>query len=255
MKQQLRLTILDTVRAMGIPMGILVLIVSQHANAVPVLIIDDMSTAGFDVILSDQQLKDFVTDSGLTTTHADQSMGIAGDVYYDGAAGTFDVVVTRGRTKPVIGTAHQDAMSLNNIALSGGIGEVQILFTDTDFLGGTSGVGSLLTSSISGYSLGTAIFKQYLDLSNQEFGMDPTTGVSIDHGSWGTGFTNFSDTQTLNVIPNGPFSITEFISVTHTATNQDTSVNFTSTVPEPGTLALLGVGLAAFGFNSRRKKT
>ena len=103
--------------------GAALLFGTSLANAGFVLTLDDLSTAGVDV----------------TVTDADAD----GVVNYNGAVGSFNINVTTGISKPAL---PDGTMDLNSVNVSGGDGQLQIMLTDTGFTGPVGG----FTSSIGG---------------------------------------------------------------------------------------------------------
>jgi len=196
-----------------------------HADAVLTL------TSGLDVVS--------VADGSLLDGNL-----LAGAVTYIGAVGPNWIVnVSTGLTKPLMGSAALPEMDLNSVDLSLGAGTLTIEWTDDGFGPQT---GTTYNMGIGGTTAGTVIFSAGLD-SHDNFG---TVGPMA--GGLGGSFAGaFSGDVTA--IAN-PYSLTEFITIVHTAggtTSFDASL--TNNVPEPSALLLLGSGLAALGFWTRRR--
>jgi len=226
--------------------------VSGPAQAAFVLYLDDLSTPGVDVILADNQGVGFATAIGPTTV-AD-TLGQLGAMNYMGTAGVFSLNITTGISKPVIGNSFVGSMDLNSVNVSGGAGTLQIGLTDTDFLlTGQDTRGLQIINAWGGTTNGSITAQGWLDPANAEFGTGAfTTGLQ---GPFGPGAFSATASAPVGVLGTGvPFSLTEAVTITHTAAGQSTSFNKSlSAVPEPTTILLSGLGLLCIGAYLRRR--
>jgi hypothetical protein len=244
---------------MTLVIGAIVMSSTQDASALFVLTLDDLGTAGIDAIIADDEAIGTSTKKGNTNTH--DGYGGLGVIQFSGSLGSFIVNVTTGISKPIIGSSKQATMDLNSVNVSGGVGTLEITLTDTDFLLSTqpSPPPYELTSRVGGTTGGTVEFEQFVDRSNNEFGIGPPAPDIVSLPLQGP-FTGgaFSDTlSTFFDLGVDEFSITERVKITHTAALQLTSFDAETQVhtPEPTTLLLVACGLAGLaGYSWRRRK-
>jgi hypothetical protein len=183
------------------------------ANASFMLKIDDPSTVGVDVIVIDDQL-----------------------------GGTF----SSGPPAPVVlPQAKMDMVSVN--VSSGGAGILDLYLTDTDF-SLPNGVYSF-TNAIGGTTGGTVTAQGYTDNLNWEFYTAQASTALM--GPFGPGA--FSGTASGSNILDNQFSMTEWVRIVHTGADQITSFDKELSVPEPGTMLLIGTGLLGLAGLGRMK--
>lgn len=118
------------------------------SDASLVLLIDDFSTSGYDVIVIDNQPAGSTSSGGnWTSTIADSNMTLGG-VVFNGSVPNFEINVSTGVSKPLV---KENQIDLNSIVASFASdgGELLMVVLDTDFvdnghgfltqIGGTSG--------------------------------------------------------------------------------------------------------------------
>lgn len=211
---------------------------ATSANALVIQISDTPDFTG--TVIS---ANDYLTDSGVV---------FIGDGGYFGESTFADwtMSVTTGVSGPAVGDQYVDILDLNSINVSGGTGTLYIRLTDIGF----SRLNSHYSTAVGGTTSGTVSFQSYLHYSNLEFGdgSDADNLLLSDSGLYGPGSFSSDDSGEINVT--GPYSLSIYATVTHTAAGQVTSFDYAISIPEPATIGLLGIGLLGIGL-ARRKKT
>ena len=199
-----------------------------------VISLDDLSTPGIDVIVADDAPIGTLTAHGLTTV-ADTAIG-GGIVGFAGGVGSFSANVTTGLSQPIIGGSTVARLDLSSVNVSGGLGTLNILLTDTDYLLDGQPGSADFSSSIGGVTDGEVTYTAYLDTSNVEFGDGTTNGTQGDLGPGA-----FADQVDSTVeLEAAPFSLTQQVRIDHAGCNEITSFNaivdvVVDATPEPST--------------------
>lgn len=167
-----------------------------------------------------------------------------GMVMINSGLGNWIVNVATGIAKPLIGNDDLARLDLNSINVTGAAGTIYLRLTDIDFL--ASGPG--YSAEFGGTTDGTASLQSYVDAANAEFGQ----GMLLsDSGVLGSGAFSGSDRGGINMLD--PYSISIFAAISHTGAGQVSSFDYLVSVPEPGTLALLGLGLLGIAVLRQRR--
>jgi len=239
---------------MGMIAAFAVGVFGPGARANFVLSLDDLATPGIDAIIVDDSALGTTTLIGPSTI-GDSAAG-AGTVMYNGGVGAFTVNITTAISKPILGGPSKAVLDLNSVNVSGGVGTLKIMATDTDYLLDTMPDIYTLTSAIGGTTDGTVTLSQILDPANNEFAMGSPFSALVTPGPQGPfGPGAFADTQTSSVPLAGPFSLTEVVEITHTAPGKVTSFDVYSSVvvPEPGAVILGSIGAGFVSWIRRRR--
>jgi len=222
----------QTKAVLSIFLGGLLTIASIPANAILVL---ELSTDNATLQVRDNELyKDFSAKEG-KISHLIED--------FDG----WDINTT-GLSNPYIGTHAEAELDLNSIAVSGGSGTLTIKLTNTFNTLPTDGVRGYATG-VGGTTDGTVSFQSFLDNTNTEFGENILLADSGELSGL-----SFSSSKSGLVETNGFFSITTIATITHADAGQVTSFDYAIKVPEPSTIAILGLGLLVVSFFSARNK-
>lgn len=164
-----------------------------------------------------------------------------GVIIFNGVIGVWDINVSTGLTKPIIGSPSNPQMDLNSIDHSTGPGFLRIRFTDTGFIASPGSA----TAAIGGtQGNGDVRFRTYQNLT-----------LLTDSGVLAS--TPFMNSASAPVTVAAPYALTEEVIINHTAagvTSWDASLEVTF-VPEGDTLfAMLGLAAVGGAFALRRRK-
>ncbi len=198
-------------------------------------------------------------DGGTTVTIVDNGVGdispILGVVSFNGSVGTNWVVnVTTGISAPIIGDPPPN-MDLNSVNVSSsGAGTLTIKFTDDGFYAvngkfNTYAGPTVAYTLVGGTTDGSVALTTYAGIG--AFG---APGISFANtGALGPGAFSSSSSAPLLAWGANDYLTIEAV-IIHTAAGQISSFDGELTVPEPTTLSILGIGLAAFGLVNRRRR-
>jgi len=192
---------------------------------------------------------------GITTvTVADGDVGpptdsnaVAGAVTWIGGVGSWVVNVTTGVGAPLFSDPHLDLNSINISNTSGPGVFLDVWVSQTDFtLGGIAQLAAFF-GSIGGTSVGTLAWDMWVDDANGLFSQATQVAGAATVGS------PFAQSGVGHAIVDGTFSMTLHVRVLHGNAPGTTSFDFEGfVVPEPGTIALLGIGLIGLALLRRR---
>lgn len=241
-------------RRLLIAVAVGMLAMAGSAEASLVLTIDDLGTAGIDVIVVDNVDGGVGSATALGASNQADSSAVDGMVMFSGAVGSFYINMTTGTSFPVIGNNHHMArLLLNSFTVSGGAGTLELKLTDTDFHLTSPQNHDTFYHIISGWTDGTVEFYGGLDVDNTEFGLGGDgNDVESSLGPYSGNFAHTNQVEFPLGLITGDFSMTTTALVTHDGSNPNEITNFSAEVrvPEPATIVIwsllgaLGVAVA-----------
>ncbi len=173
-----------------------------------------------------------ISDGGVgdldTTAGSVQWMGSLGSWYFNFTAGI-------SNSPALSGPAILNLVSFNATSAARG-GTLTISLIETG-LTQPFGPNMVATTSVTGSTSGNA---QFSSLFND-----------VSTGTFGSYTGAFNGTSSSAVDTTGGFSLTHVATITH-AGGGETAFSMVTSVPEPGTLALFGIGLVVFGWVAGR---
>lgn len=214
------------------------------SDASLVLLIDDSSTTGYDVIVIDNQPAGSTSSGGSwTSTIADSNMTLGG-VVFNGSVPNFEINVSTGVSKPLV---RHNQIDLNSIVASfaSNGGELVMVVLDTDFVDN----GHQFRTQIGGTSGGELEAASWVSATNGDAEAD------FDVVSFSPVFDNtpFSWTEDGHHAVGSPFGMAVSAIVTHETSGMTSfDLNFQQT-PEPTTMLIWSM-LAGVGLVVRRRR-
>jgi len=195
-----------------------------------------------------------ITDGGVGDIDGD-----AGELAYNGTVGNFNIIFGGGSSKTV---ANPDpTMDFGGFVTSNTSGGfLRMWLTDTDMNNVVPSITGAASATITGAS-DVIAFNAYWHKSNEFGGTSSNDFIagSTPGGGYLGGFGPFrapggfaSNSARFNV-PGNPFGMTLTAVISHTGASS-TSFNFATSVPEPGTIILLGLGFLGMGFYARKRQ-
>jgi hypothetical protein len=223
------------------------------------------------------RLEDLGSGKGVVIT--DNAVGdwspLVGMILYSGSLNGFDVNVTTGISKPVIGDVNNyGELDLNSVNIQFfGAGSMRLTLEDAGYTAGPEGAFSmvgLVGGTMTAAPGSTANFQSWVNPSNRvpDLGLDAPSasvlpsigaGPAGSVGMWSEGGVTFgpgafSSTASNGFIHSGAYSLFTQATINFTGPGMVSFDSDLSPVPEPTSLLLLASGLAGMALWGRRKR-
>ena len=234
---------------------IITVLLAQESPASLLLILNDISTPGADVVVLDDLASGAVSDTGSWTSTIGDTSSDAGQVQFNGSVGSFNVNVTTGLSSPTIGN---NTLQLNSVSVSGAPGTLELWLIDTDFVDNTW----TFNTQFGGTTTGAVSFASFVDADNREGSFDSeyvyAPGVALEYEApyASDGVFSFNESADNIVAGDDSFSLALGVLIEHDDAGDVTGFSARlSQVPEPGALAVWSVLAMGMLLPKRRRKS
>lgn len=170
---------------------------------------------------------------------------VNGIASYIGAVGGWTINNTTGYGVVALGNPWADVLDLFsfNATSSAPADDLTVMLTETDL----ARLDTSYATHVGGTTDGVVRFESYLDSGNGAFAL---TDLMADTGLLSGG--SYSVDEGGSVSSPTPYSWTIVATISHSGTGlQSTSFDYNVKIPEPGTMALFGLGMLGLGFAAR----